>query len=70
MPEMSGVEVYRLVGERWPGLEKRFIIITGGAFSADARRFLEEGAVTCLNKPFQLTEILEIIERRATSSSR
>jgi CheY-like chemotaxis protein len=70
MPGISGAELYRLVSERWPGLEQRFIIITGGAFSCEARRFLEGGAVTCLNKPFHLTEILEIIERRAVSASR
>jgi signal transduction histidine kinase/CheY-like chemotaxis protein len=70
MPELSGADVYRAVAERWPGLEQRFIIITGGAFSAEARRFIEEGAVTCLNKPFQLNEILEIIDRRAASASR
>jgi signal transduction histidine kinase/ActR/RegA family two-component response regulator len=70
MPELSGADVYRLVSERWPGLEQRFIIITGGAFSAEARRFMEEGAVTCVSKPFQLNEILEIIDRRAVTSSR
>jgi signal transduction histidine kinase/ActR/RegA family two-component response regulator len=69
MPEMSGADVYRTVAERWPGLEQRFIIITGGAFSSEARRFIEEGTVTCVNKPFQLDEILEIIERRAAASA-
>jgi len=64
MPEMSGAEVYRKVSQRWPGLEQRFVIITGGAFSPEARGFLEEGSVTCVNKPFQLQEILEIIDRR------
>jgi signal transduction histidine kinase/CheY-like chemotaxis protein len=70
MPELSGADVYRLVSERWPGLERRFIIITGGAFSPEARRFIEEGTVTCLNKPFQLSEILEIIDRSAASTVR
>ncbi|HEY0712913.1 MAG TPA: response regulator, partial [Polyangia bacterium] len=31
MPELSGADVYREVARRWPGLEQRFIIITGGA---------------------------------------
>jgi signal transduction histidine kinase/DNA-binding response OmpR family regulator len=70
MPEVSGAEVYREVARRWPGLEQRFIIITGGAFSPEARKFLEEGLATCLNKPFQLEEILELIERRAVAASR
>jgi signal transduction histidine kinase/CheY-like chemotaxis protein len=70
MPELSGADLYRLVAERWPGLEQRIIIITGGAFSPEARRFMEEGAVTCVNKPFPLREILEIIDRRAASATR
>jgi CheY-like chemotaxis protein len=70
MPEMSGAELYRIVAQRWPGLEQRFIIITGGAFSSEARRFLEEGAAACVNKPFQLGEILEIIDRRAAFAAR
>jgi signal transduction histidine kinase len=67
MPEMSGAELFREVGVRWPGFEQRFIVITGGAFSADARRFLEERIVPAINKPFQLEEILELIDRRVSS---
>lgn len=65
MPELSGADVYRTVAERWPGLEQRMIIITGGAFSPEARRFLEEGMVAAVNKPFQLAEILDVVDRRA-----
>jgi signal transduction histidine kinase len=70
MPEISGADVYREVSERWPGLEERFIVITGGAFSPEGRRFLEEGLVTSVNKPFQLAEILELIERRVAAIHR
>jgi signal transduction histidine kinase len=70
MPEVSGADVYRQVSQRWPGLEQRFIIITGGAFSPEGRRFLDEGLVTSVNKPFQLAEILELIERRVATITR
>jgi signal transduction histidine kinase len=70
MPEISGADVYREVSRRWPGLEHRFIVITGGAFSPEGRRFLEEGLVTSVNKPFQLAEILELIERRVAAIDR
>jgi signal transduction histidine kinase len=70
MPEISGADVYREVSRRWPGLEQRFIVITGGAFSPEGRRFLEEGLVTSVNKPFQLAEILELIERRVAAIAR
>jgi signal transduction histidine kinase len=64
MPDMSGVELYQAVKQQWPDLAERFIFITGGAFSPEARRFLEDGDVACINKPFQLRELLELIEAR------
>jgi signal transduction histidine kinase len=70
MPEMSGADVFSAVAERWPGFEQRFIIITGGAFSPEGRRFLDEGQITCLNKPFQLEEILDLVERRVAAVAR
>jgi signal transduction histidine kinase/ActR/RegA family two-component response regulator len=64
MPDMSGVELYMTVKQQWPSLAERFIFITGGAFSPEARRFLEDPTITCINKPFQLRELLELIEAR------
>jgi signal transduction histidine kinase len=64
MPEMSGAELYTIVADRWPDLATRFIFITGGAFSPEARRFLDEGVVSCVNKPFQVDDLLELIENR------
>jgi C4-dicarboxylate-specific signal transduction histidine kinase len=64
MPEMSGAELYSTVAGRWPDLADRFIFITGGAFSPEARRFLDEGVVACVSKPFQVDDLLELIENR------
>jgi signal transduction histidine kinase/ActR/RegA family two-component response regulator len=64
MPDMSGVELYQAVKQQWPDLAERFIFITGGAFSTEARRFLEDPNISCINKPFQLRELLELIEAR------
>ncbi len=68
MPDMSGVELYTAVKQQWPALAERFIFITGGAFSAEARRFLEDPNIACINKPFQLRELLELIEARVGAS--
>jgi C4-dicarboxylate-specific signal transduction histidine kinase len=68
MPDMSGVELYASVKQQWPELADRFIFITGGAFSAEARRFLEDPNIACINKPFQLRELLELIEARTGGS--
>ena len=42
MPEMSGMELHAAVRRTLPGARDRFVFVTGGAFSGDARRFLEE----------------------------
>jgi signal transduction histidine kinase/ActR/RegA family two-component response regulator len=69
MPEMSGSELYETVRQRWPELAQRFIFITGGACSPEARRFLESPGVACIHKPFQVAELLELIESHAAGES-
>jgi CheY-like chemotaxis protein len=64
MPEMSGMELYATVRERFPEVADRFVFVTGGAFSADAQRFLEQ-AVTSIGKPFQVEELLALIEEKS-----
>jgi signal transduction histidine kinase len=63
MPEMSGIELYAAVKARYPELSDRFVFVTGGAFSAEAKRFLEQD-ITCLGKPFRIEELLTIIEQK------
>jgi signal transduction histidine kinase len=65
MPEMSGMEVYRRVTERWPERAARFVFMTGGAFTAKARDFLADTPVPCLEKPFELRQIRELVAERA-----
>jgi signal transduction histidine kinase/ActR/RegA family two-component response regulator len=65
MPDMSGSELYETVRQRWPELAERFIFITGGACSQEARRFLESPGLACIHKPFQVAELLELIEAHA-----
>jgi two-component system, cell cycle sensor histidine kinase and response regulator CckA len=65
MPEVSGMELYAAVRERFPSLADRFVFVTGGAFSSDARRFLEESVAAVIQKPFRLDDLLALIERTA-----
>jgi signal transduction histidine kinase/CheY-like chemotaxis protein len=65
MPEMSGMELHAAVRARMPALSERFVFVTGGAFSSDARRFLEESVAAVIQKPFRLDDLLALIERTA-----
>jgi PAS domain S-box-containing protein len=63
MPGLSGVDVYRHLAATRPGLERRFVFITGGAFTADVESFLATCENEVLAKPFQLATVLAAITR-------
>jgi len=65
MPELSGMGVHEAVRARWPPLADRFVFVTGGAFSPDAKRFIEESVCAVIQKPFRVEDLLALIERKA-----
>jgi signal transduction histidine kinase len=68
MPEVSGMDVYARVAAARPELASRFVFMTGGAFTRKARAFLKKTRLTCLEKPFELSEIRELVRERAQSA--
>ena len=68
MPDVSGAELYAIVRSRFPALADRFIFVTGGAFSSDAKRFLEESSCAVIHKPFRVEELLTMIESKIEAS--
>jgi PAS domain S-box-containing protein len=65
MPETSGIEVFEAVHQRRPEIAARFVFMTGGAFTPRARAFLEKSEQQCLEKPFELQEIRELVKEWA-----
>jgi CheY-like chemotaxis protein len=61
MPEITGMDLYAEVASRYPGLERRFVFMTGGAFTAGASRFLAIVQNPRLQKPFALGALKEAI---------
>jgi PAS domain S-box-containing protein len=53
MPEMTGIEVCELLAKQKPELLGRVVFLTGGAFTAEARAFLERVPNRQLLKPFE-----------------
>jgi signal transduction histidine kinase len=64
MPHMSGMEVHARLEQIAPEQASRIIFVTGGAFTAQARAFLDRVPNPKLDKPVDLSEVLELIERR------
>ncbi|MFW2388387.1 MAG: response regulator [Polyangiales bacterium] len=65
MPEVSGMEVYERVAAARPELASRFVFMTGGAFTRKARAFLKKTRLKCLEKPFELSQIRQLVKERA-----
>lgn len=61
MPELSGDALYHQVASARPDVARRFVLMTGGAFTADGRRFIPGAPVPVLDKPFDLKRLGEIL---------
>jgi PAS domain S-box-containing protein len=60
MPDMNGHELYRRVAAQHPGLERRFVFMTG-ALAPSVAKALEELPNPWLVKPFEIKDVLELI---------
>ncbi|HSO33967.1 MAG TPA: response regulator [Labilithrix sp.] len=61
MPEVTGMEIYAELLRIAPDQAERVIFLTGGAFTERAREFLDCVPNTCVEKPFEVSNILAII---------
>ena len=68
LPGLSGMDIYDRVRMARPGFESRIIFVTGGAYTARARAFLDSVPNPRLNKPFTGAELLAAL--RALSRRR
>ncbi|MBZ4334022.1 PAS domain S-box protein [Corallococcus coralloides] len=62
MPDLAGRDVYEAVRRDHPGLERRFVFVSGGAFTAGAREFLEHVPNPLLEKPFDEARVRGAVE--------
>jgi two-component system cell cycle sensor histidine kinase/response regulator CckA len=58
MAGVGGMDVYANLAAGRPGLARRLVFMTGGAFSANAQRFLDDVKNVCLDKPFTKEQVL------------
>jgi len=68
MRDVSGMELYEQVQRARPGMEQRFVFMTGGAFTARARQFVAQVNCPCLAKPFHPHQVVAALRRRPPSS--
>jgi len=69
MPEVSGMDVFSRVRRDHPEVARRFVFMTGGAFTPSARAFLESIDNEQIIKPFSLRDLRSLVARRGESQA-
>jgi signal transduction histidine kinase/ActR/RegA family two-component response regulator len=66
MPNMSGMELHALVDASDRDLARRFVFVTGGAFTHGAASYLANVGNRRLEKPFDTRVLAELVSRAVT----
>ena len=64
MPEVSGMELHTWLADAHPELAERLVFITGGAFTANARAYLQQVDNPRIDKPFDKAEVRKLVAER------
>jgi CheY-like chemotaxis protein len=70
MPRVSGIEIYDRLRADLPGMERRIVFMTGGAFTSRAADFLAKVPNRRVEKPFALSQIETIVREMAAQAAR
>ncbi len=62
MPNMTGMDLHREVKRLQPSLAERFIFITGGPFTPEARDLFDQVTNPCIQKPFTPAELADVLQ--------
>ena len=63
MPRMSGMALFQAIVDLHPGLAKKVVFITGGAFTPEAHTFLDRVRNERVAKPFDPKELRKTVQR-------
>ncbi len=61
MPEMSGMQLHHEIARIAPDQAERMLFLTGGAFTAEAREFLERVPNRQIDKPFDIGALRALV---------
>jgi CheY-like chemotaxis protein len=68
MRGMTGMDLARALQVQNPNVLRRIVFMTGGAFTPQAQRFLEDKVEQCVEKPFDVVaEAARRLQRKTTS---
>lgn len=62
MPTMTGMELHQEVKRRYPDMADKFVFITGGPFTPEARELFDQVTNPCIQKPFTPADLASVLE--------
>ena len=68
MPDISGMEMHQRIQVMDPELAKRLVFLTGGAFTAEGRVYLDGIPNRVVAKPFRSSDLLSVIDELTRST--
>jgi PAS domain S-box-containing protein len=68
MPDMTGMELFASLEKDAPRLARHMVFLTGGAFTPAARDFLDAHRDRCVEKPFEVAALRDVVRRRLAES--
>jgi CheY-like chemotaxis protein len=67
MPELDGLGLFREIERRYPDLLGRFVFITGTSEHTDYQGFIDDVKVPVLTKPFDMMNLVRVVQGRLAS---
>jgi two-component system, cell cycle sensor histidine kinase and response regulator CckA len=64
MPDMNGMQVYERMLQERPSILDRLVFMTGGAYTAEAREFLDQHLDAQLEKPFDMARFEGLLRHK------
>jgi DNA-binding NtrC family response regulator len=64
MPELSAMDLYAVLEQELPGIARRLVFLTGGAFTPRAHAFLAQIDNARFEKPLDLDGLIALVRRR------
>jgi two-component system, NtrC family, sensor kinase len=65
MADGTGMDVHAALSARQPELLSRVVFMTGGDFTARSRAFLQQPALTRIDKPFEPEQVRQLVRQAA-----
>jgi CheY-like chemotaxis protein len=70
MPGLSGRQLFDWIRASRPEVARRVIFMTGDIINDSLQMFLDQEQLTCLNKPFAMTELRQAIKKVLQETNR